>query len=1132
MSRRLTMTLAVILLVVSVSGGRIAAVENNLGWSTYLGGTGDDYGYGLAVDGAGYVYLAGEANSIDFPTTSGAWDTLRNNYDAFVTKLDPTGSSLIYSTYLGGTSTDYGEDLALAEDLGVVVAGYTFSDDFPVTAGAADTSHNDNRDVFVARLNTAGDALDWATYLGGSEHDIGYAVALDSSEQVYVTGVTESDDFPTTSGALDRSYGGGYHGDAFVARFNATATHLDWATYLGGDDDDFGMDIAVDGSGHAYVTGYTESDDFPATSGAFDQTRGQYYADAYVAKLSASGTALTYCTFLGGYGIDRGFAITVDGAGQAYVTGWTEAEDFPTTPAAWDTIQDGSRDAFVTALNAAGSALVLSTFLGGQNEEQGYDITLDPAGKIYVTGFTESDGFPTTADAVDNTYNGVADVFAARLSAAGSDLEYGTFLGGSHRDEANCIALDASGQIYLAGNTFSEDFPTTSGAFCDSNSGRWDVFAAKLGTGGEITFGSIEGTVSAAKGPIAGATVTAAGATTAASTTNSSGYYLIEDLPVGQYNITAAASGYASHTEEAMVTEDDTVTVDFFLTAYSGGSLVWSTYLGGTGDDYGYGLAVDGAGYVYLAGEANSIDFPTTSGAWDTLRNNYDAFVTKLDPTGSSLIYSTYLGGTSTDYGEDLALAEDLGVVVAGYTFSDDFPVTAGAADTSHNDNRDVFVARLNTAGDALDWATYLGGSEHDIGYAVALDSSEQVYVTGVTESDDFPTTSGALDRSYGGGYHGDAFVARFNATATHLDWATYLGGDDDDFGMDIAVDGSGHAYVTGYTESDDFPATSGAFDQTRGQYYADAYVAKLSASGTALTYCTFLGGYGIDRGFAITVDGAGQAYVTGWTEAEDFPTTPAAWDTIQDGSRDAFVTALNAAGSALVLSTFLGGQNEEQGYDITLDPAGKIYVTGFTESDGFPTTADAVDNTYNGVADVFAARLSAAGSDLEYGTFLGGSHRDEANCIALDASGQIYLAGNTFSEDFPTTSGAFCDSNSGRWDVFAAQINPFATSVEPVSSPSSLPAFFTLEQNYPNPFNPETTIRFSITRDTHVSVAIYNVTGQLVRSLTDEYHRAGSYELRWDGRDRRGLPLASGIYFCQLRSGQSAALKKMVLIR
>jgi len=238
------------------------------------------------------------------------------------------------------------------------------------------------------------------------------------------------------------------------------------------------------------------------------------------------------------------------------------------------------------------------------------------------------------------------------------------------------------------------------------------------------------------------------------------------------------------------------------------------------------------------------------------------------------------------------------------------------------------------------------------------------------------------------------------------------------------------------------------------------------------------------------------------------------------------------AAEKTLGWSTYLGGTGDDFGYGLAVDGAGYVYLAGFTESDGFPTTADAVDNTYNGVADVFVARLSADGADLEYGTFLGGSHRDEANGIALNASGQIYLAGNTFSEDFPTTAGALCDSNSGRWDVFAAQINPFATSVEPASIPASLPAFFTLEQNYPNPFNPETTIWFSMARDARVSIVIYNITGQLVRSLTDGYHRAGSYQLRWDGRDDKNRLLPSGVYFCQLRSCSSSATRKLVLIK
>ena len=562
-------------------------------------------------------------------------------------------------------------------------------------------------------------------------------------------------------------------------------------------------------------------------------------------------------------------------------------------------------------------------------------------------------------------------------------------------------------------------------------------------------------------------------------------------------------------------------------------NLGWSTFLGGSKDDRAYGLAVDDAGYVYLAGETTSLDFPTTAGAFDSTRDNYAAFVTKLDPTASSLVYSTFLGGTGTDYGEDMALDAENNVFVVGYTLSNDFPVTPGAFDTTHNGSRDAFVAKLNAAGNALEYATYLGGDDHDYGYGIAIDTLGHAYITGNTESDDFPTTSGAVDGSFNGGYSGDAFVAKLNPTGDDLEYSTFMGGDDDDYGRDIAADNSGYAYITGYTESDDFPVTAGALDESfNGGYHHDAFVAKLNPSGSALTYCTFLGGGDEDRGYAITIDDLGNAYVAGYTESDDFPTTAAAYDTTFDPSRDAFVIKLNSAGSDLEYGTFIGGDYRDVAYGIFSNAAGDVYVAGYTRSEDFPTTANAVDDTHNGQEDAFVVQLDPALSVLEYATYLGGSYDDVAHRVFVDASGNIYLAGETYSEDFPTTDGVFDNTYNNQWDIFVAQINPLATPVELTTRQPGLPKGYALSQNYPNPFNPETTIRLEIPRACPVNLRIYNVRGQLVRGLIDGPQQAGSYEIRWDGRNGQGHLVPSGIYFCRMKTGSFAATRKMALIK
>jgi Beta-propeller repeat len=470
--------------------------------------------------------------------------------------------------------------------------------------------------------------------------------------------------------------------------------------------------------------------------------------------------------------------------------------------------------------------------------------------------------------------------------------------------------------------------------------------------------------------------------------------------------------------------------------------LVYSTYLGGANwADYGYGIAVDGAGNAYVTGQTGSLDFPTTAGAFDTSFNgpaccgadSYDAFVAKLNAAGTALVYSTYLGGGGADSGSRIAVDGAGNAYVTGTTSSTDFPTTAGAFDRSAN-GKDAFLTKLNAAGSALGYSTYLGGSLDDMGGAIAVDDAGSAYVTGYTNSVDFPSTAGAFDQSFNGGY--DAFVTKLNAGGSALGYSTFLGGNAFDGGHAVAVDGAGSAYVTGRVASADFPVSAGAFD-TSFNGNTDAFVAKLNAAGSALGYATYLGGGDLDIGNGIAVDGTTNAYVTGSTYSGNFPTTAGAFDTSYNFGGDAFVTKLNAAGSALGFSTYLGGSGSmfsdetDAGRDIDVDAAGSAYVTGETTSDDFPTTPGAFDTTFNGVLappqtpyDAFVTKLNTGGSTLGYSTYLGGAQPDHGEAIAVDGAGNAYVTGNTSSTAFPTSGGAFDTSFDGQYDAFVARFD------------------------------------------------------------------------------------------------------------
>ena len=473
--------------VAAYDTARPLIIDPILMYSTYLGGSSEDYGSGIAVDTSGNAYVTGNTTSNDFPTTPGAFQrTYRGVTQAFVTKLNPTGSALVYSTYLGGSGPSGDKSYGIAVDTfgNAYVTGYTSSTNFPTTPGAFQTTFGgSHQDAFVTQLNPTGSALVYSTYLGGGGTDYSSGIALDTAGNAYVTGKTDSRVFPTTPGAFQTIYGGGRY-DAYVAELNPTGTGLVYSTYLGGSRTDYGLGLAVDASGNAYVTGYTSSTNFPTTPGAFQTTASD--VNGFVTKLNPIGTDLAYSTYLGGSSSDTGHGIAVDTSSNAYVTGETFSRDFPITPGAFQRISGGRSDAFVTKLNPTGSDLVYSTFLGGSGRtlgDEGYAIAVDTLGNAYVTGETVSSDFPTTPGAFQRTYGGDTDAFVTQLNPTGTGLLYSTFLGGGQEDAGQGIAVDTSGNAYVVGYTESDNFPTTARAFQRTfGGGFYDALVAKINT--------------------------------------------------------------------------------------------------------------------------------------------------------------------------------------------------------------------------------------------------------------------------------------------------------------------------------------------------------------------------------------------------------------------------------------------------------------------------------------------------------------------------------------------------------------------------------------------------------------------------------------------------------------------------
>jgi uncharacterized repeat protein (TIGR01451 family) len=479
--------------------------------------------------------------------------------------------------------------------------------------------------------------LVYSTYLGDSGEDNGSGIAVDGSG-IYVAGLTSSTSFPTAGTPYQGASGGGY--DVVVTKFDLSGATLAYSTYLGGGGSDYGLGLAIDGSGDAYVTGLTDSSNFPTSAGAYDAACGNLVAcpanvyDAFLTKLNPDGSSLLYSTYLGGDDLDIGFSVAVDGSGNAYLAGRADSTNFPTAGTPFQNASGGAPDAFVAKINPAASgaaSLVYSTYLGGTGLERVNGLTIDSSGNAYLVGRTGSTNFPTAGTPYQSSLAGSVDAFVAKLDSAGSTLLYSTYLGGAGDDLGFTIARDPSNNVYVTGQTLSTDFPTTTGAFDRT-----------CGSDGNCNFGRLDAFV---------------------------------------VKIDPSASGPAS--------------------------LVYSTYFGGGSDDSGQGIAVDGSGSAYLTGYTDSQDMSTLNAmqpvcGWGCGNGFVDAFAVRFNTSGTGLVYSTFLGGSSSDYGIAVTLDASGVPYITGDIYSSDFPL-ASPYDSTWAGSYDTLVAKIDKSASSAD---------------------------------------------------------------------------------------------------------------------------------------------------------------------------------------------------------------------------------------------------------------------------------------------------------------------------------------------------------------------------------------------------------------------------------------------
>jgi hypothetical protein len=468
--------------VASYDNTRPLVIDPVLVYSTYLGGSRDDSISGCAADQQGNVYVTGATNSTDFP----GYPPEKDNYFPFVAKLNTAGTALVYSTVFGTGDTEWPNAIAVDGTGNAYVTGNALYSGLPLIPSPPICTYQGGQDAFIIKFNSAGSTVLYSTYLGGTDEDVPWSIAVDDAGQAYVTGQTKSLDFKTTSGALHENFqGGGY--DGFVSKINTDGTALVYSTYLGGSGNDYPAGITADGAGNSYVTGQTySSTDFSTLTPMRAWAGGP--TDAFITKLNPNGTAMLNFTYLGGSSADGGNSIALDKAGNIYLTGYTASTNFPPVNAFQNSKGGGTHDAFVAKIDAAWSGLVYSTYLGGSGNDYGQRIALDTSGNAYVTGLTQSSNFPTKnslqpylGGAPGTSYG---SKFVTKFSSSGGALHYSTFLGGSRESMTSggpCIGVDRAGNAYVTGTTSSTDYPTKN-ALQPILSGSSDGFVTKIAT--------------------------------------------------------------------------------------------------------------------------------------------------------------------------------------------------------------------------------------------------------------------------------------------------------------------------------------------------------------------------------------------------------------------------------------------------------------------------------------------------------------------------------------------------------------------------------------------------------------------------------------------------------------------------
>ena len=766
---------------------RTLVIDPALAYSTYIGGAGLDLAYDIAVDNDGFAYITGQTDSADFPGPSPIQPAKSAQADAFVLKLNQAGDAVVYGAWLGGGSAEAGNEIAVDSTGAAVIVGVTSSDNFP-TKNALQAVRKGTNDAFVAKLNSAGNDLIYSTYLGGALSDGANAVVVDASGNAYVTGVTDSLDFP-----LKGAFQNARQGSAFYASDNSGGGWMASGNGLGVSQV---YDIAIDPANPATVYAGTDRGVFKSVNGGGSWSQAGAPFSLLVFQVVVDPTAPANI-----YALTQTFIYkSADGGATwsliPFPQGVQTLAISPTAPAA--TICAATASAFFKSVDGGGLWTPISLPPIGGIPPRVFSVVIDPITPttIYAGGIN---GVYRSADG-GTMWAPLSNGFPQNRSFSVSRL-----------------AISKSHQATLLAEVFNV------GAYKTTNGGSdWTAVGLPAPPAARLTFAIDPSNPNTIYAGALGYGIY--------KSVDGGGTWNAANNGLNNYNMRAIA--IAPNSPSTVYAGTD-AGADAFVAKINpaGSELVFSSYLGGGGGDTGVGISLDAANNIYITGTTESRNFPAIGAYQPTIKGLLDAFVTKINPSGSAILWSTYLGGSGPENGNDIAVNPQGFVFVTGSTGSTDFPTVKAIQSANRSVSpaiADAFISRFSADGSRLDFSTYLGGGGSDFAFAIAIDGVANVHLTGSTNSTDFPVLN-AVQATRGANPQipvTDAFVMKLDTNGAGLIYSTYLGGSGPDQGNGVATDGMNNAYVTGPASSSDFPTTP---NPLRAAGFNDSFVAKLA---------------------------------------------------------------------------------------------------------------------------------------------------------------------------------------------------------------------------------------------------------------------------------------------------------------